>query len=159
MKKNTKYSIIAILYFIAMFFVIAAFNGCKPSLETCNRLYPPQINDSIAYVEKLDTAFFILPSDTTILRVPIPCPDFIASTNTGKKDVKVIIKDHYLIVSSVSKEDSFKIYTLLKNRYKTNTVIKKVVEVKKEAPKWSWYSLIINIALIASIILWIKLKK
>lgn len=57
-----------IIIFIIMFFI-----GCKPSLETCNRLYPPQekeiTKDSVVYQKET----VIIPGDTTYIAFPFTC--------------------------------------------------------------------------------------
>jgi hypothetical protein len=160
-KENRKHILFALLLLAALSLLIAGFSGCKPSLEVCNRHYPPQIRDSIAYVEltKLDTSYFIIPGDTIQLRVPIPCPDFNASAGTGKNKVQVIIKDNYLTANCISKEDSIRIVTACQEKEKQN---QRTIEVKVpiyKAPTWSWWSLMFNLLFIGLVFIYLKFKK
>lgn len=135
-------------WLITIFILVVIFSSCKPTLQQCNQLYPPQTKDSVSYVEKtkLDTAFFILPGDTTILKVPIPCPDFEAYSKDKSKQTKIIIKDRVLTVYNISKSDSLRIITAYQQSQKSN---QKTITVYKDrpvkyVPKWIWIILLIT---------------
>lgn len=64
---------LAIGWLIFVFMIAVIFSSCKPSLETCNRLYPPQIKeitkDSISYEKEM----VFIPGDTTYISFPFNC--------------------------------------------------------------------------------------
>lgn len=160
-KQNRAHIYFALLILTGLFLLIIIFSSCKPSLETCNKLYPPHEKDSISYVEvtKFDTSYLVIPGDTVQLKVPIPCPDFTGSASSGKGKVQVIIKDHYLTANCTSKEDSIRIVKACQEKEKMN---KKTIEVKVpvyKAPTWSWWSLMFNILFIGLTIIYLRFRK
>lgn len=85
--------------------LILTLSGCS---RWCAKHYASK--DSVSYIEKVkfDTVNLVIPSDTTLLVLPMDCPDKEITTENSKQKVKIIIKDRILTGEFICKEDSLK---------------------------------------------------
>lgn len=161
MTQNTKHILLAIGVLITIGLIIGGLSGCRPSLNKCNRLYPPKVKDSISYIEKVrvDTVEKRIPGKTTTLVVAAPCPDMKATVTSGKNIINVQIKDSVLTADCISKDDTIQFLTMQLNKERASRQTIEVPVTVYKAPLWSWWSLMVNILFIALIGMYLKFKK
>ena len=136
---------------IVMMIFISSCDPCKRLAKKC----PPQIKDSISYVEKIkfDTITLVSPSDTLWISVPVEADlnDLLISTgNKPGPSVKIKIKDKVLTAEVVCPEDSLKtvissLQTELSNQ--TTVTVEKEVPVN-HIPKIAWIAIIFSCCVI-----------
>ncbi len=89
-----------------------------------------QLKDSVVYIEKiqLDTAKIFIPGDTTVLLMPIDCPDQVINNENAKQKIKIVFKDRLMRVETICKDDSLEkvITTLQKTSSEKKTIVKEV---------------------------------
>lgn len=148
MKIQKQLDLLAWIVIAVVVLIVFLLQSCRPSLQSCNRFYPPK--DSVSYIEKtkLDTTYIMLPGDTSFIKVQVPCSDFSASSGTGKDKIKVVVKDRILSVYAISAADSIRIVNACQDRQKYATKEIKIEVEKKVIPRWCWILTIFVVAYI-----------
>lgn len=143
--------------------LIVACNPCKRLQKLC----PPQINDSISYVEriKIDTLIIKAPGDTTIIEIPIDLTDYKLTEENKNQKLQIEILKGKLKLISICKEDSLRV--IINNLEKEHSKIKIITtEIEKpvivhKVPKfhkfctWGFIVLVIS----AGIYIFIRIKQ
>ena len=144
---------------LTILFALFVFASCKtiqPVVET-----KIVIKDSIVNTTEIiyrDSTIY-LPGDTTEIGFAIPCPEFsqekkkgnttIGVKSDGKGNVKITCREDSLKLVIDSLQTIISKKEVYHSEEKTTVVEKPVTVLKYKIPKWCWWLLIINIALLA----------
>ena len=149
--------------------ILLAFLASCTTQKKCNRMFPPQIKDSIVketVVEVKDTTI-TLPPDSSWLKALIDCDDageaYLATIEEMKSgnNVKPIIrfKDKYLYVEC--KVDSQKVYLHWKQKYskETNTTtVTPAAIVTNELTQWQVFQMWLGRILLIVVVVYFGYK-
>ena len=129
-----------IVFYIMLLYITAGCNPCKRLVRLC----PP--NDSISYIERIDTVRHIvyIPDRTTEIEIPLGSLG-LTEENEDQR-IEVVIENDTIYIKSVCKEDSLnlEIYQLRKELASQKTIIERV-EIPTYYTKASKYHTIAGI--------------
>jgi hypothetical protein len=150
---NLNYKAWLILIIIGL--IIALLQSCRPSLQTCNQLYPPhvieKIKDSISYKKE----YIQLKGDSTYIALPFDCKEDslrraieLYKGKAGNYETRITWLNGKLTVTQQRFDDSVAVWN--KYQQKSDIQIQKVpFEVeKKVVPKWCWILCIVIVSYI-----------
>jgi len=107
---------------IYILLVLCSCNPCKRLIRLC----PP--NDSISYIERIDTVIIpvFIPSSTLDAEIPLGSLGFITENEDQK--LEVTTRNDTIFIKSTCKEDSLKVenYQLRKELASQKTIIQRV---------------------------------
>ena len=153
------------LFLLLLLVIVISIILTACSKEYCKTHYPCVDKDSTSFIQtaNIDTIYLPMPADTVKLETQIDCPDQKVIYKDGKVEYRVVIKDKILTLYKISANDSLRLIYAYKNteEFRKLTEVKEVDKIVFKAPKWCYYSLGVNLLLIAFITrkFWAKLFK
>lgn len=142
MKAKTTYLLIQAVLLLMLL-------NCLSCSRYCAKRFPTSSKDSISYIEKVkfDTIKMTMPADTTVLLLPVDCPDQVIESENSKQKIRIVFKDRILTGQFICKEDSLKnIISTLETQSKI--VKEKVIEKQVKFVPWWVKPLIIALGVI-----------
>jgi len=106
------------VYSVVLVLVLSACNPCKRLIKLC----PP--NDSISYVETIDTVIVTVPGSTE--SVEFPLGSIGLTHETQAQQVDVVIRNDTIFITATCKEQEAEIYQLRTALAEQKTIIERV---------------------------------
>ena len=119
-----------IVFYIMLLYITASCNPCKRLVKLC----PP--NDSISYIERIDTVTIIVPATTTDIEFPLGSIGLFQETED--QSISVMVRNDTVFIRSTCKQQEAEIYQLRKELASQKTIIERV-EIPTYVSKTSRY--------------------